>query len=75
MLKNGEDSMTTNEKKLKIDLSGIDPICNQSKGDDFYDVVNRQLSRRSFLKGGLGVAVSSFMLIFLLMPHARSRKC
>ncbi|RUO33764.1 PhoX family protein [Aliidiomarina soli] len=66
--------MTTQDKNLQIDISGVDPICNQSNGDDFYDVVNRQLSRRSFLKGGLGVAVSSFMVSPLLagcaMPTA-----
>lgn len=65
--------MTAKEKKLKIDISGVDPICNKSKGDDFYDVVNRQLSRRSFLKGGLGVAVSSFMLSPLMAGCASSK--
>ncbi|MCP1338280.1 PhoX family phosphatase [Idiomarina sp. M1R2S28] len=65
--------MTTKEKKLKIDISGVDPICNKSKGDDFYDVVNRQLSRRSFLKGGLGVAVSSFMLSPLMAGCTSSK--
>lgn len=58
--------MAARNKNLDIDISGVDPICNRSKGDDFYDVVNRQLSRRTFLKGSLGAAVGSFMLSPLL---------
>lgn len=60
-------------KKLSVDLSGIDPICNHSQGDDFYDVVNRQLSRRAVLKGGLGLAVGAFMASPLLTACAPQR--
>ena len=62
--------MATSPKKLSVDLSGIDPICNHSAGDDFYDVVNRQLNRRSVLKGGLGLAVGAFIASPLLAACA-----
>lgn len=54
--------MTKTDKSLKVDLSGVDPICNTSSGQDFYDIANRFLNRRQFLKGSLGTAVGAFML-------------
>lgn len=44
---------------LTIDNSGIDPVCNDSSGDDFYDVVNRNMTRRRFLQGSLSAAVAA----------------
>ena len=63
---------TERTERLRIDNSGIDPICNQSPGDDFYDVVNRSMSRRRFLKGSLGAAVAACLTSPLLAACAPS---
>lgn len=46
-------------RRFEIDNSGVDPITNPTTGDDFYDVANRALKRRQFLKGSLGAVVAA----------------
>lgn len=67
-----QTNTTPTTERLRIDNSGVDPICNQSAGDDFYDVVNRSMSRRRFLKGSLGVAVAACLTSPLLAACAPS---
>ncbi|MCL5049990.1 MAG: PhoX family phosphatase [Firmicutes bacterium] len=61
----------SNNKLIQFDISGVDPITNQSDGVDFYTIVNRRMSRRKFLKGSVATAVGAFLTTPLLAACSR----
>lgn len=63
------------KRRFEIDNSGVDPITNPTTGDDFYDVANRALQRRQFLKGSLGAMVAACFaspILSACTPSART---
>lgn len=59
--------MTDKHQPLAIDNSGDEPLSNFSNNPTFASVLEaRQQQRRSFIKGGLGAAIATFMGVGLV---------
>lgn len=59
--------MTDKHQPLAIDNSGDEPLSNFSTNPTFASILEaRQQQRRSFIKGGLGAAIATFMGVGLV---------
>lgn len=58
--------MTEKHNSIVIDNSGEEPLSNFSDNPTFAEILDARQQRRSFLKGGIGAAVATFMGIGLV---------